>query len=223
MKKDKEFEYVRSLVLRMVAFAIAKMIGTKQLDPAMIRTKEEMRQVINNLGRTDHCAFEMYINRTDSKIKSIRACIEHNDTESAIVLLSTLVENEINSLIRIMLILRGFTHNTITDAIKGTDLKTKIEVMLPLVGLAVPDRIRQITYESQRLRNDVVHFKARPERSTDIGVQKGDESIRKKTNEFFERNPVAEIEKVIAPFVDNSVSLCEELQQAYFLIENYLS
>ena len=157
------------------------------------------------------------------RINSIRITLESGDPQSAIVLLHTLIESEVNTVARIFLRIRGFSNTKITTAIAGIDLKSKVDVLLPVLGIKVNDRIRQLTSESQRIRNAIVHFKATPTICSNVDEFAGDYEVSKlKASEFFSRNTIASIERDLGRFVDDCASQCPEIQAARALIECYL-
>ncbi|MCE1239097.1 MAG: hypothetical protein LWW83_04115 [Azonexaceae bacterium] len=217
---DKTLSAFRNLA----ALVIARLIGTKQINPSKVRSKKKFRELINQLGRTDDWAFEIHIDHVAQKINSIHICTENGDSQSAVVLLHTLIEREVNTVVRLFLRIRGFSHTAITESIGGVDLKSKLDVLLPLIGVQPSARIRQLAFESQRIRNALVHFKANPIIATDLGERKGDHDVtQEKATEFFRRNTISAIRKELEPFVDICASQCPELQAAHTLIERFKS
>lgn len=215
---DKTFSAARNLV----ALVFARLIGTNQINPSKVRSKKKFRNLINQLGRTDDYAFEIQIDHVAQKINSIHICLESGDPQSAVVLLHTLIESEVNTVVRLVLRIRGFSHSAITEAIGGVDLKSKLDVLLPLLGVPPSARIRQLALESQRIRNAVVHFKANPILATDAGERSGDHDVTmEKATEFFRRNTIAAIRKELEPFVNVCASQCPELQAAHALLQRF--
>lgn len=212
----------QELAQRVIAITLARMIGIKEIDPSKIKSKKKFRQVIDQLGRTKDNAFEIHINHLPERINSIRVTLESGDPQSAIVLLHTLIESEINTVVRLFLRVRGFSNAAITTAIAGIDLKSKLDVLLPVLGIEVSARIRQLASESQKIRNAIVHFKAGPTLTSDLGDIAGDhEASQIRASEFFGRNTVAAIEKELEWFVDGCGSQCPEIRAAHALFQRF--
>lgn len=217
-------ENVAAAAQGIAVLVIARMIGTKQLDPSTITSKRKFILVLDKLGRTNDYAFDIHMERVPQKINSIRACLQNDDAESAIVLLHTLIESEVNTAIRILLRVRGYTHPSITDALRGADLKLKLDLVLPLLGAESSARIRQLALESQGIRNASVHFKAQPDVVTDLDTREGDHTaIKAKAIDFFRCNSITRIEREIAPFVDIIIAKCPEVKKAHELFQRFIT
>lgn len=217
---DKTVSIARSLA----ALIIARMISTGELDPSRIRSRRKLLAVLDKLGRTSDSAFEIHVEHLPKRINSIRLAMEADDPQSAVVLLHTLVEGEINTAVRLLLRIRGFSHSAITEAIGGTDLKSKLDVLLPLLGAQPSARIRQLAFESQGVRNAIVHFKAKPMLAYDSVTHEGDHAVSvAKAAEFLGRNPIESISKELEPFVEVCAAKCPEFQRAHKLLERYLA
>ena len=207
------------LAMRVAVPAVARMIATRRLDPSTIASGEDLLPFLDKLGRTDEDALEVHIARTPKKLKSIKACIQRKDSESAVVLLFTLIEGEVNSTLQILLRIRGYSRAAIDESLRGTTLKSKFDLLLPLLGVSPPSRIRQLAMEAQTTRNAAVHYKANPSVFTDLGGKNGDhDSISKKADAFLARHSIDQIENDIGGFVESCVSQCSFLQQANKLL-----
>jgi hypothetical protein len=206
----------------MGVLVVARMIGTNRLDPATVTTPEDLFAVLQKLGRTPDDAFELHIERVPQKLKSIDACASGGDPESAVALLHTLIEAEVNTATRMILRIRGFSHSAISDALRGMDLKSKLNVTLPLMGVDPGPRIRQLASESQAIRNASIHFKAHPDVWTDAQTQEGDhDQLRKKAADFMRRNAIEDIKLALESFVDVCLSGCPEVRQALELCRRF--
>jgi hypothetical protein len=124
----------------------------------------------------------------------------------------------------VLLRVRGFTNGEITDAIKGVDLKSKLDVLLPLLDVRPSLNVRQLRAASQSIRNSIVHFKATPSISTNEGDSYGDhEQLMQKAEDFFRSHPIKNIRSDLASFVDICASQCPEIQAAYRLLERFMN
>jgi hypothetical protein len=209
-------------IVGVVVLTIARMIRAKKIDPSKLKSNKKLVSIVDQLGRTNDNAFEIHTNRIPEKIATIRACVDGSDPESAVILLYTLIEGEVNTVIRILLRIHGYSHSAITNAIRGIDFKSKLDIVLPLMGVDLSPRIRQLALESQAIRNASVHFKALPTSWSDSGNREGDyDTILDKAMEFLGRNSIDSIEIVLAPFVDACISQCQEVQLAFDLLHRF--
>ena len=219
---EEDDEQATAWAIPLAALVVARLIGTKQIDPAKIRSKKKFLALIDRLGRTDEYAFEFHIDHLAQRLNTIRLSLENGDPQSAVVLLHTLIESEVNTVLRLYLRVRGFSNSAITTAIGGIDLKSKLDVMLPVLGVQPSARIHQLASESHRIRNAIVHFKATPTLVTDEDTHDGDHDASElKAKEFFRRNTISSISKELEPFVDVCASRCPELIAAHALLERF--
>lgn len=201
---------------------VARLIGTKKLDPELIKDEKTLFRLLQKLGKSSETAFEVHTDRVPGKINGIKACIECDEHESAVVLLFTLIEGEVNTALQILLRIRGFSNSAISGVLRGADLSSKLNVLLPLLGVDPGARIRQLASESQSIRNACVHYKAKPAIWWDSEASEGDdETIKKKALEFIGRNPLKEIQLALISFVDLCVAQCPEYRTAHELLHKF--
>ena len=221
---NKDIEEDIPLLRKTMILYLARLITNDEVDPENIKSKKNLTDSIKNIGINKDNGFELHLIRPPRKIKSIGACIALEDYESAIILLYTLIGGELNTAIRIILRVKGFSHARITKAIQGSDFKTKIEIILELADIHVTDRVKQIAYESQKIRNNAVHFKSKPTVWAIDGNITGDhESIPKNAMEYFQRNSIKELDNELSQFVEYTVSQVEEIQIANDIINEYFA
>lgn len=219
---DEQMESLTIKAKGMAALVIARLIGTGAIIPNEIRSKKRFSELISKLGRNSDYAFEIHIDHTEERIKSIQLCLENVDPQSAILLLHTLIEGEINTAVRVLLRIRGYTNQKITETIQGVDLKSKLEVLLPLLGVQPSPLVCQIRSETQNIRNRIVHFKAIPTIATDDGENNGDHDVTlEKAKNFFRSHSIESIKKDLTKFVDVCVSQAPEIQAAYALLQRF--
>lgn len=206
-----------------VALVIARLIRTKQIIPSKIRSKRRFLDLWEKIGRSDDYAFEVHIDHSENRLNSIQLCLENDDPVSAVLLLHSLIESEVNTTVRVLLRLRGFSNSEITDTIKGVDLKSKLEVLLPLLDIRPSHNVRQLRSASQNIRNSIVHFKALPLIATNEGERKGDHDVlMEKAADFFRSHPMKVIRKDLSSFLDTCVSQCPEIQSAHRLLRRFM-
>ncbi|HET7370908.1 MAG TPA: hypothetical protein VFK45_08725 [Gammaproteobacteria bacterium] len=208
------------MAMRVAALTLARLISEKKLDPSAIGSKEDLLPILRSLGTTREDAFEIHIEQVPKKLQSIRGCIANDDPESAVVLLYTAVEGEVNTAIRILLRIQGYSQSKITTSLQGTDFRSKIDLVLPLLGTRLSPRLRQVALESQAIRNLAVHFKAAPALWSDSESKAGDhDRIYKKAAEFLGRNPIDKFEDELVGLVGACLSHNTELRAAHDLLQ----
>ena len=207
---------------RVMVLVLARKIYAGDIKPDEITSAEQFILVIQQLGRAHEDAFEFNVDDIESDVQLIRHCIEQEKYHSAIVLLFTLLEREINTIIRTLLRIRGMSHGTISDALKGTDFATKLDVLLLLLEAEPPPRFRQVALQCKTIRNLVVHNKATPSMFADVGNRQSDHEVATtRAREFFGLHNIGKIEADIRDYFDSSVGLSTEVQQAWALLDRF--
>ncbi len=190
------------VVFALVVLPLSRMIYAGLINPETV-TREQFFEALMSLGTSHENAFEVHATRIDEEMRLVVHCIEADEAKSGVVLLFTLIEGEINSLIRIHLRIRGFSTNAITDALRGTDFDTKLEVLLPLLEVTVPERMRNVALQCKAIRNLVVHNKATPILIADTGDKTSDAEIAsERADRFFAENPPERIQRDLREFLD---------------------
>lgn len=208
-------ELIEKLVTTTGIMHLACKFGRKEIKPSQIRSKLQFLALLDGMGRDSSSAIEFHLERAPGIFAAIDKCLEVDSPDSAIVLLFTCIEGEVNTALRMIMRIKGFSKSEIESAIKGIDFSTKIEVILPLLGITVPPRVRQFSNESKIVRNKIVHFKATPNTSDDFSERTGDYFVtREDASSFFKRNPPARLKEDMINFVDFSISQLHEFQAA---------
>lgn len=204
-----------------VMFPLARLIHSGRINPETI-SREAFFDALRELGRSHDDAFEFYVTRVDEEMRLVGHCVAEGEAKSGIVLLFTLLEGEVNTLLRIHLRIRGFSPNSITDSLRGTDFDTKIDVMLPLLDVPVPERIRNTALQCKAIRNLVVHNKAAPALMADVGNKSSDSEVAKeRADRFFAENPIDRIRSDIQEFVDEGIESSTDVKWGRHLFEKY--
>ena len=222
---DSDNEIMKEMMPSIIGIAclsIARKIFMKEIEPDNIKTPDQLSKIVEKLGKIKEDGFEIHTDTISEQIKIIEFSFSNNEYRSAIVLLFTLIESEINLSIRILLRIRNFSHNLITTALQGTDFKSKIDILLPLLGVQMPDRIKQLAFESHKIRNAIIHFKATPDICSDEKDLTGDfEKIKESSYDFFKRNPIDRAEEDIKSIAEVCLESCPEFCQAHDLFEKF--
>lgn len=160
----------------------------------------------------------MHIDRLPKKLALVRECLRMEEYESAVVLLFTAVEAEVNLIVRIGLRVKGFSNAQATESIQGIDFKSKINVLLPLLGVDISPRLKQIARQSQIIRNLEVHFKANPiVIYGDVSNDGDHHRIKADAQRFFATNSIDRLERDLLVFSDEAIFSIPSVQQAIVL------
>ena len=204
-----------------VLFPLARLIQSGSIDPEAV-TRSQFLSALRKLGKSHENAFEVYTDLVEEEMRLVAHCIKVAEPRSAIVLLFTLIEGEINTLLRAHLRIRGFATNSISDALRGTDFETKIDVMLPLLEVEVPARIRNVALQCKAIRNLVVHNKATPSLMSQDGDRPSDVEIAsERASKFFKENPVSRLQRDIRKLVNDGIHESWAVQWASHLFAKY--
>jgi hypothetical protein len=226
MPSDNVIEFVSRAERSHMLFAaviqpLARLIHAGRINPETV-SREAFFDALRELGRSHDDAFEVYVTRVDEEMRLVAHCVAESEAKSGIVLLFTLLESEVNTLLRMHLRIRGFSPNTITDALRGTDFDAKLDVLLPLLDVSVPERVRNTALQCKAIRNLVVHNKATPALMADIGDKHSDTEIASERAErFFAENPVDRLKADLQDFVDTGIYESPDIQWGRHLLEKY--
>jgi len=214
---------MKGALLGVISLALARKIYLKEIIPEEIKTGDQFRNLIKNIGQTREDGFEFHTELICDQMAIIRHCVEKNALQSAIVLFFTLIEGQLNTVIRILLRIRNYSQRNITEAIQGIDFRTKLNLLIPLLGANPSERVRQIALESQSIRNMVVHYKAKPDIYSNEAEVVGDyDTILNKATDFFVRNPIEKAEKDNKSIIDDCIYSSPEMKQAFELINRFI-
>ena len=226
MSSDNVVEFVskeeqNQMLYSAIVMPLARMIHSGAIDPETV-TRDQLVEVLLALGKSNDEAFELHVTRVEEEVRLITHCVAEGEAKSGIVLFFTLLEGEINALLRILLRIRGFNPNTITDALRGTDFDTKFDVMLPLLEVSVPERMRNAAHQCKAIRNLVVHNKATPSLMTDAGIKGSDSEIASERAErFFSENPLERLRLDLETFIDEGIAANEAVRWSRHLFAKF--
>jgi len=207
---------------KLIYLPLARKIYLKEVTPDEILTSEQFMEIVSGMGKSDIDAFEVYVSSIEEQFATIDQCLRAGSPQSAAVLLFTLIEGEVNTVVRMLLRIRGMNHKQITEAIQGTNLFVKMRVLLPLLNADPADRFVQIVRECQKIRNEIVHFKASPDMWHDKGGSKGGyDVIKERAQDFFNRTSIEDLMSEIEDFNPVCMGACVFLQQAVRLVERF--
>lgn len=209
------------LMFAAIGLPLARMIHSGTIDPETV-SRDELAKALKALGNTHEDAFEIYLTQIEEEMPLVAHCVSSGRPRSGVVLLFTLIEAEVNSLIRFLLRIRGYSASRITDALKGTSFDTKLDVLLPLLEVEVPERFRNVALQCKSIRNVVVHNKATPALMADIGNKDSDSELaNERSAKFFSENPIERLQTDLKDFFDVSVSHDSAMQWSAQLFDKY--
>jgi hypothetical protein len=226
MSSDNVVEFVSKAEQSKMLFAavmlpLARMIHSGQINPETI-TRDGFFDALRKLGQSHENAFEILVTQVEEEMRLVAHCVSEGEAKSGVVLLFTLIEGEVNALVRTLMRIRGFTAGAITDALRGTDFDTKVDVLLPLLGVTVPDRLRNIALQCKAVRNLVVHNKASPALMSEMGTKPSDiETASERAERFFAENPIERLRADLTAFVDTGIAEDEAFQWGQHLFERF--
>ena len=204
-----------------VLLPLARLIETGKIDPETV-SRSKFFEAIDKLGKSHDSAYEIYVDECEEQISLIAHCISANAPSQAIVLLFTLIEGEINALLRMLFRIKGFTNSEISNALQGTDFETKINVMLPLLEVKVPARMRNTALQCKAIRNIVVHNKATPNLMSHEGDKASDtDNARLRASKFFAETPLKRIGKDLDKFTSDGLYESWAVQWATHLFDKF--
>ena len=209
-------------VHKIVVLAIAQRIFSGLLCTEDIQTIENYKDLIESIGKTLDDPFEIYMDNVAEQMDIVRLCLGNNASRAATILLFALMESEINQAIRLVMRIRGFRHNRITETLKDLNVKTKLYVILPLLDVIIEDELESVILELVALRNSSTHCKANPCLESDAESKDDDYSVSAvRSDNFFRRTDLA----VLATRLDRlhlaAVGACPAIYEAMELVERF--
>jgi hypothetical protein len=102
----------------------------------------------------------------DNSKDTIKLAIKNSDYISAALLIAVILEEDINSYIRMICYSKGYEHNKITNFLQELGIKSKVDFILPIIGCNVPEKYKNLIYDFFPLRNKIAHGKAIPNQYT---------------------------------------------------------
>lgn len=211
----------RRIIYTTTIVPIARMIASGELDPTSV-TREHFWRLLLSMGDNQTNAFEFYPEQIRDEIGLVQHCLESAAPRHAIVVLFTLLEAEINTVLRLHLTIRGFSESAILAGLKGTDIGAKTSLLLPLLAVPVTDRFRNAVLQARSIRNVTTHNKAVPhlmDRSKQRMSQS--EAADKRARQFFEENPLDRIERDVEDFSEHALRAMPALESAFELFEEH--
>jgi len=204
-----------------IGLPVARMVYLGEIDPESV-SRDELATKLKALGNTFEDAFELHITNVEEEMQLVAHCISQEQQKSGVVLLFTLFEAEVNSLLRILMSIRDFPASAITDALKGTSFDTKLDVLLPLLEVEVPDRFRNAALQCKSIRNAIVHNKATPALMSELANRDSDSELSNgRSLIFFSENPIDRLKTDLKSFFDLSLHEDTAMHWSYHLFEKY--
>ena len=209
------------MLAAVVILPLARMIESGEIDPEAI-TRAQFFTALEKLGESNENAFEVYVNRIEEETRLISHCIGEKEEKSGVVLFFTLLEGEINTLLRMRLRIKGFSQKSISEALQGTDFETKLDVLLPLFEITIPERLRNSALQCKSIRNLVVHNKGTPNITSREGDKPSDMEVAdKRASKFFADNPLSRLQLDLHNFMSDAINSSWAVEWASHLFARY--
>jgi hypothetical protein len=209
------------MLATVVILPLARMIESGQIDVETV-TRAKFLACLKGLGKSHETAFEAYVNRIEEELRLVSHCVKQKEAKSGIVLLFTLLESEINTLLRIHLRIKSFSQNAITEALQGTDFETKLNVLLPLLDVHTPERLRNCALQCKAIRNLVVHNKGMPNLMSHEGDKPSDTEVaERRASKFFIESPLPRLQRDLQKFMEEAIYSSWAVEWASHLFAKY--
>lgn len=156
---------------------LARLLKRGELNPDTVESAKDLIPFIEKLGSNHETSFEVYLDNSESRLKLIRSCMDEDHYDSASILLHALIEEKINEAIRLSLSFRNMTHNRITSHLKTTSSSVKLELIIPLLEIRMPEFLKNLYSELTSIRNDSAHNKSIPSIYNDFEDKDGSHKI----------------------------------------------
>ncbi len=213
---------IAEIAYRAFVIPIAREINKGSIDPEKITTTKDLINILNEIGAENDNAINIYVDLTEEKLKEIQLCLDNEFYESSIVLLFTLIEREINRAVRIAMYIKNYSHNTITDLLKHTNFKSKINAILPLLNVCVSEQLKFMAFELIKIRNLIIHNKSKPSIHTDIEDKQSDDEVNThKSGEFFSQYNLQKAHVFLDKLNVELSNSIPELLSAHLLLEKF--
>lgn len=213
----------RELAMRIIVLALARKLYSEGLTAKQVKSRKQFRALVDEIGKGDEAPFEIHLDGVAEDSKTIGSCIASGAHSSAIVLLFTLFEAQLNATIRIALRIYGYSNGAAVSALKGTGFITKVDVLAPLLGAHMSQTLRHIVVDCKTVRNAIVHSKMAPARMTDQGDHPSEnEANADSARDFFNVHKLDDIERKLRHFVDSSISNISEVRDAWAVLDKYM-
>src|SRR5665647_2754249 len=107
MASDNMYQFVykvegREIIYKLIILPLAQMIFAGELNP-VTATRDEFYNALQDLGMNHENAVEAYLTHLPEEMALVHHCVEQSQPRAAIVLLFTLLESELNTLVRVHL------------------------------------------------------------------------------------------------------------------------
>ncbi len=142
------------------------------------------------------------------RLEDVELCLAAERFMAAAILLHTIIEGMVNSIIRILLYVRGFSHGEITS-LQYTGLAPKINVILPLLKNPLPEQIKRWVKKLKEIRNLGTHDKALPVKG--LNTKETSLDHEKRAKKLFDGMDIEDLREGFDKFIDRMFLACPEI------------
>lgn len=151
---------LEDFVTSSLVIPLARRIHEEGFSSEQELTLEELQSLVESLNP------EYYL-LSSVKLEEVELCLTSGYFMAAAILLHSIIESEVNQVIRLLLYVRGFSHGEITS-LQYTNIAPKINVILPLLNNPLPEQIKRWIKKLKDIRNLGTHDKGLPVKGFDI-------------------------------------------------------
>ena len=177
---------------------------------------------LNEAENGDNYKVELHPDTIAIYLEPIKSLTKKKHYLSAAILTSVALEEQINGLMRVGCSAKGYEHKSITKYIKETALKTKIELILPLLGINVHEAHKNTIYQFLPLRNSAIHGKAIPSFHSKEETLDSAEENEEKAKQLILQYPITKIQRYIEES-EKALTNIPELLLAHEILTKRLS
>ena len=207
-----------SAVYYMGLLPLIKYINENNVDTDKI-SKDEFVKIMKSFGKERGYEYQIFLDPYETHYKSIRFAMEKSEYLTAAVLTAITLEEDINGLIRLICFSKGYSHKNITQFISELGLKSKVDLVLPVLGCNVTEKYRGVVYQYFPLRNRIVHGKATPSLHTHEHDKDSDsESNMKVAEKLVKSYPIDKIYKYSLEINSSAIYDIPEIYRASKLL-----
>ena len=212
----------RRVIFSSFLFPLIKYLNENEVNTESL-SKSEFTAIVNQFGKDDDYSIQIHNCPFESHKAVIESAIERSRFISASALIAITLEEDVNSYIRMGCFAKGYTHRQITKFISELGLKSKIDLVLPLLGYKVPEEYRSVVFDFLPLRNQLVHGKALPSLHTDHNDKPSSSEINdEKAKRLVLSYPIDKIYKYSMQLNSSFLTDIPQVKRAVKLLDRYV-
>ena len=203
-------------------FPLARYINQNDLLNAQTCNSQVASNFFEEINLEKEYKAELHPVPLETHSASIENLIKTGEYLSAAILIAVSLEEDINGFMRLACCAKGFTHKKITNFISETSIKTKIDLIFPLLGVQFPEQYRTAIFEYLPIRNSAVHGKAIPSFLTsEQETLNSVENNQEKAQNIISTYPINKLQNYSNSLYESLIEI-PELQYALEVLHEYV-